>query len=67
MSSVPQLRLPDLLAQWPWPRKLNQHYQEVKTESDKWLQGFEVLDAKSQSSFDLCDFRQYSFRYLSCS
>ena len=65
MSSPSQLRLPDLLAQWPWPRKLNQHYQEAKTESDKWLRGFEVLDAKSQRSFDLCDFRQYSFRCLS--
>ena len=65
MSSLPQFRLPDLLAQWPWPRKLNQHYQEVKTESEEWLRGFEVLDAKSQRSFDFCDCCQYSFRYFS--
>jgi hypothetical protein len=68
MSSLPQFRLPDLLAQWPWPRKLNQHYQETKSESDKWLRDFEALDAKSQRSFDLCDFGKYSlFRYLSSS
>jgi hypothetical protein len=68
MSSLPQFRLPDLFAQWPWQRKLNQHYQETKFESGKWLRDFEVLDAKSQISFDLCDCRKYSlFRYLSSS
>ena len=66
MSSLPQFRLPDLLAQWPWPRKLNQHYQEAKAESAEWLRGFEALDAKSQRSFDFCDFRKCSFfRYRS--
>ncbi|KAI0273275.1 terpenoid synthase [Russula aff. rugulosa BPL654] len=56
MSSLPQFRLPDLVAQWPWPRKLNQHYQEAKSESGKWLRDFEALDTKSQRSFDFCDF-----------
>jgi hypothetical protein len=66
--SLPQFRLPDLVAQWPWPRKLNQHYQEAKSESGKWLQHFKVLDAKSQRSFNFCDFRKYPlFRYLSSS
>lgn len=68
MSSPPEFRLPELVAQWPWPRKLNQHYQEAKSESGKWLRDFEALDAKSQRSFDFCDFRRYSlFRYLSSS
>jgi hypothetical protein len=56
MSNLPQFSLPDPLAQWPWPRKLNQHYVEVKPESDKWIHGFEALDVKSQRSFDLCNF-----------
>lgn len=53
-----QFYLPDPIAQWPWPRMLNQHYQEAKSESDTWLHGFEALDAKSQRSFDNCDFRE---------
>ena len=56
MSSLPQFCLPDPLAQWPWPRKLSEHYTEVKPESDEWLRSFQALDAKSQRSFDLCNF-----------
>ncbi|KAI9438409.1 isoprenoid synthase domain-containing protein [Russula earlei] len=56
MSGLPQISLPDPLAQWPWLRKLNDHYAEVKPESDEWLRSFQALDAKSQSSFDLCNF-----------
>jgi len=56
MSGLPQFYLPDLVAQWPWPRVLNQHYAEAKPESDEWLRSFEALDAKSQKSFDRCNF-----------
>jgi len=55
MSSLPQYRLPDVVAQWPWPRKLNQHYQQAKAESNRWLHDFEALDAKAQNVFDICD------------
>ncbi|KAI0280317.1 terpenoid synthase [Russula aff. rugulosa BPL654] len=55
-QSLPQFYLPDPLAQWPWSRKLNEHYTEVKPESDEWLRSFQALDAKSQRSFDLCNF-----------
>ena len=61
MSSLPQFYLPDPLAQWPWPRKLSEHYTEVKPESDEWLRSFEALDAKSQRSFDLCNFCESPF------
>ncbi len=47
--------LPDLLAQWPWPRALNQHYDQVKPEHDEWVRSFEALDPKSQSRFDRCN------------
>jgi len=56
MSSLPQIYLPDPLAQWPWPRKLNDHYAEVKAECDEWLKSFQALDAKTQKSFDSCNF-----------
>jgi len=55
-AELPQFYLPDLVAQWPWPRVLNQHYAETKPKSNEWLRGFEALDAKSQRSFDRCDF-----------
>ena len=61
MSSLPQFYLPDPLAQWPWPRKLSEHYTEVKPESDEWLRSFQALDAKSQRSFDLCNFCESPF------
>jgi hypothetical protein len=59
MSALSQFRLPDPLAHWPWPRTLNPHYAEVKPESDAWLRGLEALDAKSQRSFDRCNFGKY--------
>jgi len=59
MSSPTQICLPNPLAQWPWPRKLSEHFGEVKPESDAWLRSFEALDTKSQRSFDLCNFREF--------
>ncbi len=59
MSELPQFYLPDLFAQWPWPRVLNQHYEEIKPEFDEWVRGFEALDAKSQSAFDRCNFGEW--------
>ena len=44
MSELPQFHLPDLLSQWPWPRVLNQHYEEAKREFDEWFRGFEALE-----------------------
>lgn len=35
---------------------LNPHYAEVKLESDAWIRSFEAIDAKSQRSFDRCNF-----------
>jgi hypothetical protein len=52
MPSLSQFYLPEMLPEWPWPRKLNQHYQETKYESDKWVYDLEVLDADEQKSFD---------------
>jgi Delta6-protoilludene synthase len=59
MSTRLQFSLPDPANQWPWPRMLNSHYQKIKPQSDSWIRGFEVLDAKSQKSFDLCNFREW--------
>jgi Delta6-protoilludene synthase len=58
MSPHLQFHLPDPLAQWPWPRMLNEHYTQVKPESDEWLRSFEAFDIQSQKAFDSCDFGQ---------
>ena len=55
LLNVPQFSLSDPLAKWPRPRKLNQHYAEVKPESENWIHSFEALDSKSQRPFDLCN------------
>ncbi|KAI1789480.1 terpenoid synthase [Ganoderma leucocontextum] len=46
------LRIPDMLADWPWQRKINPLYQEVATESDAWLQSFLPFNPKSQHAFE---------------
>ena len=61
MPALVQFRLPDPLARWPWPRALNPHYAEVKSESEAWLRGFEALDIKSQRAFDRCNLGKYIF------
>jgi hypothetical protein len=61
MPAFTQFYLPDPLAQWPWLRQLNPHYTEVKPESEAWLRSFETLDAKSQRSFDRCNFGEHRF------
>lgn len=56
MSAHPQFYLPDPLAQWPWKRELNPHYERVKPASEAWVRSFRFLDARSQKSFDRCNF-----------
>ncbi|TCD62382.1 terpene cyclase [Steccherinum ochraceum] len=53
---LPILHLPDTLADWPWPRSINPHYQEVKEESTAWFHAFEALSPQSQKAFDKCNF-----------
>ncbi|KAJ7459414.1 terpenoid synthase [Mycena galericulata] len=53
---APTFRLPDTLAQWPYPRRLNPSYDEVKRESSRWLESFNAFGPKAQSAFNRCDF-----------
>jgi hypothetical protein len=48
--------IPDLLARWPFPRRLNQHYPKVSAESCAWLESFQAFSPKAQQAFDRCDF-----------
>lgn len=56
MTSISQYKLPCTVAHWPWPRRLNPHYKEVKDASETWFRSLHAFDPKSQVAFEKCDF-----------
>ncbi len=50
------LYLPDTMAKWPWPRKINPYYEEVAAESNAWLRCFTLFTPESQYAYETCDF-----------
>ncbi|KAG1889676.1 terpenoid synthase [Suillus fuscotomentosus] len=48
--------LPDTMVNWPWPRTINPHHEDVKAEVDASFRDFKALSPKSQEAFDKCDF-----------
>jgi len=54
-ESSTQFELPTPLTVWPWERRLNPHYPEVKAESDAWVQSFKPFEPEEQKKFDLCN------------
>lgn len=59
-SRYNSFRLPDTLATWPWPRRVNPHYAEVKAASAAWLESFHAFSPKAQKAFNVCDFSELS-------
>ncbi|KAK0215217.1 terpenoid synthase, partial [Armillaria nabsnona] len=55
-SSDVMFRLPDTLMYWPWPRRINPHYEEVKAASEAWFRSFKAFGPEAQRVFDHCDF-----------
>ncbi|EMD35369.1 hypothetical protein CERSUDRAFT_96486 [Gelatoporia subvermispora B] len=51
-----QFHLPDILANWPWPRLVNPHYQKVSVESDAWFRSLHAFGPKAQTAFEACNF-----------
>ncbi|SJL16467.1 uncharacterized protein ARMOST_19993 [Armillaria ostoyae] len=49
-------RIPDTLTYWPWPRRINPHYEEVKAASEAWFRSFKAFGPRAQSAFDCCNF-----------
>ena len=47
--------IPDTMANWPWPRAINPHFEAVKLEVDASFRDFKALSPKSQAAFDKCD------------
>jgi hypothetical protein len=63
--SMSIIALPDALSSWPWPRRINPSYDEVKAEADAWIHSMKAFDAKAQRAFDKCDFGSYRSLQLS--
>ena len=79
-SKRPQtfLHIPDMLANWPWQRRINPLYEEVTAEGNAWLRSLAPFNPKSQIAFEKCNFGlvaslllpdaprgQYVFRFCS--
>ncbi|KAG1857995.1 isoprenoid synthase domain-containing protein [Suillus tomentosus] len=47
--------LPDTMANWPWPRTINPHFEDVKAEVDASIRGFKALSPESRAAFTKCD------------
>ena len=50
------IRLPDTLARWPFPRRVNPFYPDVAEESSSWLRSFNAFSPAAQRAFDRCEF-----------
>jgi len=47
-SQIQMMYLPDTMANWPWPRAISPHHEEVKAESDVWFESFKAHNPRSQ-------------------
>lgn len=53
---MPQtIRLPETMARWPLPRRLNPHYAAVVEQSAEWISSFGAFGPKAQLAFDRCN------------
>ncbi|KAI0820289.1 terpenoid synthase [Trametes gibbosa] len=48
------LGLPDTLARWPWPRRINPCDDEASAESKAWFKSFRTITPAKQATFDRC-------------
>jgi hypothetical protein len=50
------LYTPDTLKNWPWPRTINPHLDQISQESKEWFLKFNALSEKSQQNLCRGDF-----------
>ncbi|KAF7432702.1 hypothetical protein PC9H_004644 [Pleurotus ostreatus] len=50
------VHLPKALASWPWPRRVNPHYESVKQQASAWCESFQAFNPQAQDAFNKCDF-----------
>jgi len=57
-QSLKKIFIPDILARWPFPRRLNQHYFKVRAEVSAWLGSLKAFSPRAQQAFDRCNFSE---------
>ena len=55
-SRPTRIFLPNVLARWPWSRRMNPNFAVVKKEADAWITNFQAFSPKAQDAFNRCDF-----------
>lgn len=48
--------IPNVLATWSWPRRLDQYYPEVNAETTACAASFQTFSPEVQKLFDRCHF-----------
>ncbi|KAJ3491180.1 hypothetical protein NLI96_g902 [Meripilus lineatus] len=48
--------LPNTLANWPWPRRVNPHYDTIAPVSAAWVESFRAMSPSAQKAFNACKF-----------
>jgi len=51
--------LPDILAAWPYMKRLHPDYDTVNVESTNWVIGYNLFSEKAQKSFNKSRFGQW--------
>ncbi|KAI0638649.1 terpenoid synthase [Trametes polyzona] len=49
------IHLPDLMANWPWSRRIHPLYEEVSAESRAWIRSLKLFTPESQAAFEKCN------------
>jgi hypothetical protein len=55
--------IPNVLARWPWPHRINPNYAVVKKEADAWITSFQAFSPKAQDANDRSDFSKCFLSY----
>ena len=58
--------IPDVLARWPWPRRLNPNYAVAKKEADAWMMSFRAFSPKAQDAYNRCNCSRCCSSYPAC-
>jgi hypothetical protein len=58
VAHLQQIRItfPDVMADWPWRRRISPYFEEVRAESMAWFRTFNTFGPKAQRIFEECNF-----------
>ena len=62
-SEPTRIFIPNVVARWPWRRRINPNYAVVREEADAWITSFQAFSPKAQDAFNRCDFSKFFLLY----